>query len=215
MDDLRRRADASKAQAYTHIAKLQELSKKNSELLTSHTTRTAPQLTQVMHTHIHLVHRITMLTRHLHLFIPSIRSSTMRGAEEKLRATLEAMEGELRRPGGLGRVDGRVGELWGIVNRAKVGHSNSRKGGDDAWAVGDEDGLKELAKVIILPCFSQRSVADNLVAQLLEEQQRGLEHVTKVLQKALKDLSVLSGGSSQSAHTTSASASSGGYGNAR
>lgn len=155
MDDLRRRADVSKAQAYTHIAKLQELSKKNSELLTSHTTRTAPQLTQVMHTHVHLVHRITMLARHLHLLIPTVRSSTMRGGEEKLRAALEAMEGELRKPGGLGRVDGRVGELWGAVNRAKVAYGNGKKGGEDSWAVGDEDGLKELAKVISFSCLQE------------------------------------------------------------
>jgi nuclear pore complex protein Nup54 len=108
----------------------------------------------------------------------------MRPEEEKLRGVLEGVEGELSRPGGLGRTDGRVGELWGKVNRAKVVYGSGSAQGrrEDGWAVVDDNGMKELAK-------------------LLEEQQRGLEHVTSVLQKAIKDLGVLEthlGGNSSS-----------------
>jgi nuclear pore complex protein Nup54 len=58
-----------------------------------------------------LTQRIMRLVQHLHLLIPSIRSSALRPEEEALRGKLEEIEEEMRRA----RVKGRLNELWALI----------------------------------------------------------------------------------------------------
>ena len=88
-----------------------------------------------------------------------------------MRGKLEELEEEMRR----GRVKGRLNELWALIGA--VGASAERNAGGNTngdWAVVDEDGLAQ-------------------IAQILSDQQAGLQHLTKILQKDQKDLSIITG----------------------
>ena len=122
-----------------------------------------------------LIQRIMRLAQHLHLLIPSIRSSALRPEEEALRGKLEETEEEMRRA----RVKGRLNELWALIGAlgAGVEKAGASTGAGGEWAVVDEEGLAQ-------------------ITQILAEQQAGLQHLTKILQKDLKDLNVVFGKSS-------------------
>jgi nuclear pore complex protein Nup54 len=122
-----------------------------------------------------LTQRIMRLVQHLHLLIPSIRSSALRPEEEALRGKLEEIEEEMRRA----RVKGRLNELWALIGALSAGVEKAgvSGGAGGEWAVVDEEGLAQ-------------------IAQILAEQQAGLQHLTKILQKDLKDLNVIFGKSS-------------------
>jgi len=125
--------------------------------------------------------RIMRVVQHLHLLIPSVRSSALRPEEEALRGKLEEIEEEMRR----GRVKGRLNELWALIGAIGAGVEKAGGGGGGGgsggtggeWAVVDEDGLAQ-------------------ITQILAEQQAGLQHLTKILQKDLRDLNVIMGNSS-------------------
>lgn len=116
----------------------------------NHTLRIQPQLAALSRAQIELSQRLSKLIHHLHLFLPSVRSTSIRPDEEVLRSKLEAIEAELRRPGGLGRVGGRVGELWGLVGRVRAqreASSGKFGNGDSGWAVVDGSAFEEIKQV--------------------------------------------------------------------
>ncbi|KAH9914103.1 uncharacterized protein B0H18DRAFT_1108484 [Fomitopsis serialis] len=121
-----------------------------------------------------LTHRVLKIVQHLHLLIPAVRSSAIRPEEEALRAALEDIDQEIRRPGGTGRIRGKLNELWALVGAVTAARERDRRAGGVEWAVVDEEGLQQLA-------------------QILAEEQAGLAHLTKILQKDLKDLAVIQG----------------------
>lgn len=101
---------------------------------------------------------LAALVKTLHLMIPSVRATSIRPEEERLRGALEAVEDELKRPGGLGRMKGKLSELWTAVNalkamkeRARASSGGASEGGGGGqqveWQVVDEGGLNELAGV--------------------------------------------------------------------
>jgi len=84
---------------------------------------------------------------------------------------LEEIEEQVRR----GRLRGKLNELWAVVGALLNGARGGREGvGGTEWAVVDEEGLGQ-------------------IAQILTEQQTGLQHLTKILQRDLKDLGVIQG----------------------
>ena len=89
--------------------------------------------------------------QHLHLLVPALRSSALRPEEEALRAALEEVDEEVRRPGGTGRIRGKLNELWALVGAVAAARERDRRGGGGGggveWAVVDEDGLAQLAQV--------------------------------------------------------------------
>jgi nuclear pore complex protein Nup54 len=96
------------------------------------------------------MHRLLRLVQHLHLFIPALRSSSIRPEEEALRAALEEIDEEIRRPGGMGRMRGKLNELWALVGAVRATRERSRMSGTDGnieWAVVDDDGLARIAQV--------------------------------------------------------------------
>ncbi|KAJ6625228.1 nucleoporin complex subunit 54-domain-containing protein [Mycena sp. CBHHK59/15] len=167
-DDLRQRVDAQGQQAAAHQERLKEL-KTRLETLSSTQHQNSARIARFASLQTQLTHRLLALAAHLHLLVPSLRSSGIRVEEEELRGWLE----ELREDIGLG-------ELWALVGTlgaAREGAHGHAPGGE--WKVVDEDGLAR-------------------IAQILSEQQAGLVHLTKILQRDLRDIDVvLKGGGAQ------------------
>ncbi|KAI0058469.1 hypothetical protein BV25DRAFT_1239656 [Artomyces pyxidatus] len=175
-DDLQKRVEAQTQQATAHQEKLKEIRSRIEKLSERHDMSNAARLNKATAAQAQLTHRLLKLVQHLHLLIPALRSSSIRPEEEALRAVLEEIDGEIRRPGGMGRIVGKLNELWALVgalNAMRSGHSRGVSDGVE-WAVVDEDGL-------------------NQIVQILAEQQAGLAHLTKILQKDLRDTAVIYG----------------------
>ena len=118
-----------------------------------------------------LQHRVLALVQHLHLLIPAVRSSAIRPEEEALRAALEEIDEEIRKPGAAGgRMHGKLNELWALVGAVHAAKERGRKGlasgtgmdGNVEWAVVDDEGLGQIAQVGIVlfpfPGFSYTSI---------------------------------------------------------
>ncbi|KAL0579909.1 Nucleoporin nup57 [Marasmius crinis-equi] len=184
-DDLRDRVDAQAQQSTGHREKLTELQNRLRTLTTHHTTTTIPRLQRYSALQTQLLHRLLKLVTHLHLLIPSVRSSAIGEAEEELKSHLEEIASEVgvsrsstvdnsARKGG--RLKSKLGELWAVIGALKAREEglNAMTGGGGEWKVVDEEGLAR-------------------IAQVLAEQQAGLAHLTKILQKDLKDLAIIVG----------------------
>ncbi|KAF8199453.1 nucleoporin complex subunit 54-domain-containing protein [Pholiota molesta] len=177
-DDLRARANSQSE-------KITDLRSRLAALRTEHEVSNSSRLLRAAVAQMQIAQRIMRFVQHLHLLIPSVRSSALRPEEEKLRGMLEELEEELRRE----RVKSRLNELWALIGA--VGASVDRAGGGGAagsagpseWAVVDEEGLAQ-------------------IAQILAEQQAGLQHLTRILQKDQKDLSMILGNASSTKDTS-------------
>ncbi|KAG7451627.1 uncharacterized protein BT62DRAFT_927358 [Guyanagaster necrorhizus] len=172
-DDLRQRVDGQTDQATAQKANVKDLQKRLADLSTQHVTNTVSRLARFSQTQIQLAQRIMALAQHLHLLIPTVRSSAIRPEEEELFAKIESMEEEVR--GGKGKMKAKLDELWAVFSALKAreeGIRERRTSGD--WKVVDEEGLAR-------------------IAQILSEQQTGLAYLTKILQKDLKDLGIIMG----------------------
>ena len=150
-----------------------------------------------------LTHRVLRVVQHLHLLVPALRSSSIRPEEEALRAALEDIDEEVRRPGGMGKMRGKLNEMWALVDAVRAARERDRQDGSVEWAVVDEDGLARIAQV---RCFGLRTLTRSarllglfsptclsFVFQVLAEEQAGLAHVTSILQRDLKHLGVILG----------------------
>ena len=148
-DDLQKRVEAQRSQASAHQAKLDELKKRIAALSNAHSTTNAPRLQRALAVQTQLQQRLVRLVQHLHLLIPSVRSSSIRPEEESLRSTLESLEEEIRKPGGVGRLKGKLSELWAVIGAIEAARERERKSGENTveWAVVDSDGLQRLAQV--------------------------------------------------------------------
>ncbi|KAK0484845.1 nucleoporin complex subunit 54-domain-containing protein [Armillaria novae-zelandiae] len=172
-DDLRQRVDGQTEQATAHKGNIKDLQKRLADLSTQHSTNTITRLARFSQTQIQLAQRIIALAQHLHLLIPTVRSSTIRPEEEELSAKIESIEEEVR--GGKGKMKAKLDELWAVFGALKAreeGIRERRNSGD--WKVVDEEGLAR-------------------IAQILSEQQNGLAYLTTILQKNLKDLGIIIG----------------------
>jgi nuclear pore complex protein Nup54 len=176
-DALNARVEAQSAQATAQQEKLKELQKRLQALTATHTDTTVSRVHRALSQYTQFFQRQLKLIQHLHLLIPAVRSSSIRPEEEALRAALEEMEEDLRRPGGTNKIRSKLNELWALVGAVNAARERGRKAGGEAaveWTVVDEDGLKQ-------------------ITQILSDQQTGLQHLTKILQRDLKDLGVIMG----------------------
>jgi len=148
-DDLQKRVEAQTQQATAHQEKLKEIRARIERLSERHVLANAPRLQKLGSAQIQLSHRLLRLVQHLHLLIPALRSSSIRPEEEALRAALEEIDGELRRPGGMGRIVGKLNELWALVGAVNAMRGANSKGNTDGveWAVVDEEGLNQIVQV--------------------------------------------------------------------
>ncbi|KAL7284788.1 hypothetical protein ACG7TL_002095 [Trametes sanguinea] len=177
-EDLQKRVEAQTQQAAAHQEKLKELQQRISALTQRHQLSNASRLHRASALQTQLTHRVIKLVQHLHLLIPALRSSALRPEEEALRTALEEIDEEVRRPGGTGRIRGKLNELWALVGAVSAARERDRKAGGVEWAVVDEEGLAQLT-------------------QILADEQAGLAHLTKLLQKDMKDLAIIQGSNPQ------------------
>jgi nuclear pore complex protein Nup54 len=148
-DDLQKRVEAQTQQATAHQEKLKEIRARIEKLSERHVLANAPRLQKLGSAQVQLSHRLLRLVQHLHLLIPALRSSSIRPEEETLRAALEEIDGEIRRPGGMGRIVGKLNELWALVGAVNAMRGANSKGNTDGveWAVVDEEGLNQIVQV--------------------------------------------------------------------
>jgi nuclear pore complex protein Nup54 len=200
-DDLQRRIEAQTQQATAHQEKLKEIRARIEKLSERHVLTNAPRLQKLGNAQVQLTHRLLRLVQHLHLLIPALRSSSIRPEEEALRAALEEIDGEIRRPGGMGRIVGKLNELWALVGAVNAMRGSSKGSTDGVeWAVVDEDGLNQIVQVrpsaAPAPCHRPDRVKHCLLikfAQILGDQQAGMTHLTRILQKDLREIGVIYG----------------------
>ncbi|KAG8900049.1 hypothetical protein FRB99_006281 [Tulasnella sp. 403] len=181
-EDLKKRVDAQTASAKNQQQQLSELTKRLEAISQKHTLSSSLRAQKAAAAQTQLKQRITALVRHLHLLIPTVRSSSILPAEEALRSALENIDEELKRPGGLGRMKGKLNELWTAVAALAAMRERARKAGIEGptgWAVVDEDGLNELS-------------------QILHNEQQGLAHLTKILNDDMADVEVIRKGIGES-----------------
>ncbi|KAF9460397.1 nucleoporin complex subunit 54-domain-containing protein [Collybia nuda] len=181
-DNLRERVEAQSKQAEEHKARLKDLKASLEALAQRHAVSNAPRLQRAGAQQTQLTQRLLAFIQHLHLLIPAIRSSSIRPEEEQLRGKLEEIEEDVRR----GRIKGKLNELWALIGAVKAAQERGRVGGGGGggeWAVVDDEGLAQISQIGLT----------SMPYQILSEQQAGLAHLTKILQKALKDLSVIMG----------------------
>ncbi|KAF7305143.1 C2H2-type domain-containing protein [Mycena kentingensis (nom. inval.)] len=185
-DDVRTRVDGQSQQAADQVAKLNELKSRIADISTIQSTNHT-RAARLAATHIQLYHRILQVAAHLHLLIPAVRGSAMRLEEEGMRAALEEVKAEVGIGGSgtgagargaaasAGRIRSKIAELWAVVGALSAARDAATgMAGQGEWKVVDEDGLAR-------------------IAQILSEQQAGLAHLMKILQKDLKDLAVVLG----------------------
>ncbi|OBZ76350.1 Nucleoporin nup44 [Grifola frondosa] len=157
-DDLQKRVEAQSQQAAAHQEKLKELQTRIAALAQRHQLSNASRLHRASALQTQLTHRVLKLVQHLHLLIPALRSSAIRPEEEALRAALEEIDEEIRRPGGTGRMRGKLNELWALVGAVNAVRERDRKGGAVEWAVVDEEGLAKLLRYFSAMCNGDRAV---------------------------------------------------------
>ncbi|KAL7414656.1 nucleoporin complex subunit 54-domain-containing protein [Mrakia frigida] len=193
-DDIRKRTDAQMKMAGAHWNKLQEISTRLSTLSQSSSLSLTLRLSRASLLQTQLSHRTLLLIRHLHLLIPTLRSSSIRREEEQLLLRLEALMSELQGGagggfggGGGGSVKGRMMELWALVGQVRgererdrlaggrgegAGAGGGEGGGKEGWAVVDEEAMERLAAII-------------------SDQQTALAHLTKVLKEDLAAIEIM------------------------
>ena len=194
-DDLQKRVEAQAQQATAQQERLKEIRARIEKVSERHVLSNAPRLQKLASAQAQLTHRLLRLVQHLHLLIPALRSSSIRPEEEALRAALEEIDGEIRRPGGMGRIIGKLNELWALVGAVNATRGANSKGSTDGveWAVVDEEGLNQIVQVWDSAKSRARLRGILWVLQILGEQQSGLTHLTRIIQKDLRDIGVIYG----------------------
>ena len=146
-DDLQQRVEAQTKQAAAHQESLKEIRTRIQALAQKHEITNTARLTRAAAMQTQLNQRVMRVVQHLHLLIPTLRSSSIRAEEEALRASLEEIAEEIKRPGGLGKMRGKLNELWALIGALNAARGRDGKDNGRGWAVVDEDGLTQIAQV--------------------------------------------------------------------
>jgi len=124
--------------------------KRIESLTAKHKDSNASRLQRAKSVQSQIQHRLLSLIQHLHLMLPTVRSTAIRPEEEALRVALEEIEEEIKRPGGMSKMRGKLNELWALVGAVNAARERGRKAGLDGtseWTVVDEEGLKQISQV--------------------------------------------------------------------
>lgn len=136
----------------------QELKARIEALSQRHEVNNTARLRRAAALQMQLTHRVLKIVQHLHLLIPALRSSSIRPEEEALRTALEDIDDEIRRPGGISKMRGKLNEMWALVDAVRAAKERSRNEGQVEWAVVDEEGLDHIASVRgVVPTISCQS----------------------------------------------------------
>ena len=125
----------------------QELKARLEALSQRHEVNNTARLRRAAALQMQLMHRVLKVVQHLHLLIPALRSSSIRPEEEALRTALEDIDDEIRRPGGMSKMRGKLNELWALIDALRAARERGRQDGVTEWAVVDDEGLSQLSQV--------------------------------------------------------------------
>ncbi|KAG8738048.1 hypothetical protein FRC10_007328 [Ceratobasidium sp. 414] len=173
-DDLKKRVASQQTQSTAHLAALAALRTRLTELTQKHAESHTTRLARAAQQHTELARRVRQLARQLHMLIPSVRRSALGPDEDELRRRLGALE----EGAGMARMGARMNELWAAVGSAQAMRERAKREGAGSaveWAVVDEEGLANIARI-------------------LKDQQNGLTHVTKILQDDMRALKIMQEG---------------------
>jgi nuclear pore complex protein Nup54 len=135
---------------FPHSNVFQELKKRLESLSAKHNDNNASRLQRAKSFQSQIQHRLLCLIQHMHLMLPTVRSTAIRPEEDALRVALEEIEEDIKRPGGMSKMRGKLNELWALVGAINAARERGRKAGLDGasdWTVVDEEGLKQIAQV--------------------------------------------------------------------
>ncbi|GAA5914894.1 uncharacterized protein JCM6883_002958 [Sporobolomyces salmoneus] len=159
---LQKRIDSQSTLNNTHQLLLSQIHSHVSSLSSTHSLTTSLRLLRAQQTSLSLLARLTSLVAKSS-GLSSGRNQSLRREEEELRILLEGMKGEVE------RVRNRGNELWTGLGAVRRG----RKEGERVeWAVADEQGF-------------------NQIIEVLSDQQRGLDHLTKTLEMMSGDVDTM------------------------
>ncbi|KAH8927922.1 hypothetical protein BT69DRAFT_1316634 [Atractiella rhizophila] len=172
-DDLKKRALVQDGMAKAHLGKVEELSTLLQKLSKHHTLELSPKLLKLQTQSQALTIRLLHLISRLSPLLPLPTSSTPSPAKAVPTNLLHDLE-EMQRT--LAEDQKRIGTLWAAVGRwrgeVEGGGYASDGSGREGWVVGDEEALSRVLRV-------------------LEEQQKGLDHLIKILKRDEKDVGVV------------------------
>jgi nuclear pore complex protein Nup54 len=127
-EDLRQRVDGQMRQATEQQKNLMELKKRLESLSARHNDSNASRLQRAKSIQAQTQHRLLCLIQHMHLMLPTVRSTAIRPEEEALRLALEEIEEEIRRPGGMSKMRGKLNELWALVGAINAARERGSSG---------------------------------------------------------------------------------------
>lgn len=125
-----------------HQQCLKDFKSRLESLTTQHTLSNSSRLLRAVVAQTQSSHRLSQIVQSLYLLIPAVRSSPIGPEEERLGATLEEIEDELKR----GRMKGTMNELWARLSTINAAKDRARIETGE-WAVVDEDGFAQLTEV--------------------------------------------------------------------
>lgn len=85
---------------------------------------------------------------------------------------LEKIDEEVRRPGGLGKMRGKLNELWALLGAVNAATERDRLNGNVEWAVVDEDGLGQITQVCRKHTMTW-ALVDSFVMMFVTDPRRG------------------------------------------
>ena len=78
-----------------------------------------------------------------------------------LRATLEEIDEDIRRPGGVGKMRGKLNQLWALVDAVRAARDRDRQDGLVEWAVVDDEGLNQITQVSFVSILVASGLIEN------------------------------------------------------
>ncbi|ORY49622.1 hypothetical protein BCR33DRAFT_713943 [Rhizoclosmatium globosum] len=196
-EDLKKRISHQDQMSEMHKAKLTELAEMLNTIERKHYLETVVKLDEYKRRHVELTHRVLILMRTVEIL--RNKGYPIRSEEESLRARLEAMATQLKKPA---HFRGRVQELEAALRLVK----DSRRletvgsvgggvgaGGDDGKRAGlnGEDGM-----VVDGNELSEEQI--RLISEALSSAHDGLKNLKEVVDEGKKDVDVMSRGYTES-----------------
>ncbi|KAF7725366.1 hypothetical protein EC973_009633 [Apophysomyces ossiformis] len=167
--DVMKRMDAQAKQAEAHEAKLNELDAKVKKIQQSSTVDATAKINEYKQKHMELSQRVVRILKQA--MVLGHKGQSITQEEEEIRARFENLQDQVRRSE---QFHGKLSQMWAQLQWIKEsGRKYGKIDGVDEWdAVRTED-MQEITKI-------------------LEEQQRGIQHVIETLQKDAAEIETLS-----------------------
>ncbi|KAI8612109.1 nucleoporin complex subunit 54-domain-containing protein [Chytriomyces sp. MP71] len=186
-EDLKKRVSEQDAMSDMHKAKLEELAERLNAIERKHYLETTVKLEEYKRRHVELSQRVLSMMKTVEIL--RNKGYPIRSEEEALRARLEAMNTQLKKPA---HFRGRVQELEAALRMIKDARRMESAGSLGAAAAGGAGGLGREGVVEM----SEEQI--RLIAEALGSTQQGLKNLSELVEEDGKDIEVISRGYSES-----------------